>query len=96
MPYTLGPFTVDQLDFISSVPISLLAAVAAGRFDLNQLAREELASRGHDQTGLWVGIARAHQSLQEWNTFALENSRMLTSGDPTLKSHSDGPVPLSD
>jgi len=65
MPYTFGPFTVDQFDFISSVPNSVLVAVAAERFDLNRLAREELANRGYDQSGVWVGFARAQQALQE-------------------------------
>ena len=65
MPYTLGPFTVDQFDFITSVPVSILLSAATGRFDLNRLAREELANRGFDQCGLWVGPDRAQRALME-------------------------------
>jgi hypothetical protein len=63
----------NKLDFITSVPVSFLTVVASGRFDLNQLAREELASRGHNQAGLWVGVARAKRSLQEWNNRSTPN-----------------------
>lgn len=70
MSYTTGPFTVDQFDFIASAPVSLLSAAAAGRFDMNRLAREELANRGYDQKGMWVGFARARQSLMQWEQAA--------------------------
>lgn len=66
MPYTIGPFTVDRFEFIGSVPVSLLAAVSTGHFDLNRLAREELANRGYNQTGIWVGFDRARQALADW------------------------------
>lgn len=67
MSYTTGPFTVDQLDFIATVPLSILVAAAGDRFDLNRLAREELAQRGYDQSGLWVGFVRARESLAAWD-----------------------------
>ena len=34
-------------------------AVARGDLDLNAVARRELASRGLDQTGTWVGFEQA-------------------------------------
>ena len=61
--YTLGAFAVDQLQFIQQVPASVLAAAAAGELELNRLAREELASRGLDQSGMWIGFERAAQLL---------------------------------
>lgn len=59
MPYTTGGFTVDEVGFIQLATSKVLAAVARGELDLNQLAREELASRGQDINGVWVGFDRA-------------------------------------
>jgi len=42
--YSLGPLTIDQVDFIHSVAVSVLVAAARGGLDLNRLAREELAN----------------------------------------------------
>ena len=54
-------FTVDELGFIQLAMTKVLAATARGEIDLNQLAREELASRGLDDQGVWVGFPRAKQ-----------------------------------
>ena len=64
MSYTAGNFTVDELGFIQIAATKVLAAVARGELDLNRLAREELASRGLDQNGVWVGFDRARQIHQ--------------------------------
>lgn len=61
MSYTTGNFTIDELGFIQIAPTKVLAAVAKGELDLNRLAREELASRGLNQEGAWVGFDRARQ-----------------------------------
>ena len=37
----------------------LLCKAARGEIDLQQLAKDELASRGLDWSGKWVGFARA-------------------------------------
>lgn len=42
----------------------LLLAIATGKLDAVQLAKEELANRGLGQTGKWVGFAQAEA---EWN-----------------------------
>jgi hypothetical protein len=63
MAYSLGPCTVDEVDFIFTARVSVLVAVASGSLDLNQLAKEELAERGYDQEGLWVGFERARDLL---------------------------------
>ena len=59
MPNTSNKFTVDEIGFIQIALTKVLAAAARGEFDLNQLAREELASRGLDNQGVWVGFDRA-------------------------------------
>ncbi|MGH8585252.1 MAG: hypothetical protein ACREWE_03405 [Gammaproteobacteria bacterium] len=59
MAYTTGDFTIDELGFIQTAAAKVLAAVARGELDLNRLAREELASRGLDQNGAWVGFQEA-------------------------------------
>ncbi len=61
MSYTTGNFTIDELGFIQIAATKVLAAVAKGELDLNRLAREELASRGLNQEGAWVGFDRARQ-----------------------------------
>jgi len=66
MPYTTGKFAVDELQFIQIVPARVLAAVACQDLDLNLLAREELANRGYDQRGVWVGFRRARDELRVW------------------------------
>lgn len=42
-----------------------LVAAASGAVDLNALARRELAQRGLDQSGSWVGFDRAAAALAE-------------------------------
>ena len=59
MSYTTHGFTVDEIGFIQTALTKVLAAAARGELDLNRLAREELASRGLDQNGAWVGFKQA-------------------------------------
>ncbi len=61
MTYTTQQFTVDELGFIQTALAKVLAAAARGEIDLNRLAREELAARGLDMQGVWVGFDRAKQ-----------------------------------
>ncbi|MEK0418738.1 MAG: hypothetical protein RI949_2744 [Pseudomonadota bacterium] len=61
MSYSSTRFTVDELGFIQTALTKVLSAAAAGELDLNRLAREELASRGLDLEGNWVGFDRARQ-----------------------------------
>ena len=61
MTYTSSKFTVDELGFIQTAFSKVLAAAARGEIDLNRLAREELAARGLDDHGVWVGFDRAKQ-----------------------------------
>lgn len=59
--YTSGPFTVDEIGFIQTAAANVLAAVARGEIDLNRIAREEMAARGLDQQGKWVGFDKARE-----------------------------------
>lgn len=68
MSYTTGQFAIDELQFIHRVPVRVLVAVSREELDLNQLAREELAQRGYDQAGVWVGPARAREALRAWTS----------------------------
>lgn len=54
-------FTVDELCFIQTAMNKVLAAVARGEIDLNLLARKELAGRGLDNQGIWIGFDRARK-----------------------------------
>ena len=59
MSYSAANFTVDDIGFIQIADTKVLAAVARGEVDLNRIAREELASRGLDLNGKWVGFDAA-------------------------------------
>lgn len=59
--YTLGTLTLDQVDFIHRLPISVLVAVLKGQIDLNLLAAEELTNRGYSRDGVWVGFMEARK-----------------------------------
>ena len=59
MSYTTKDFTIDEVGFIQTALTKVLAAAARGELDLNRLAREELAARGLDQNGVWVGFEQA-------------------------------------
>jgi hypothetical protein len=48
-----------ELGFIQTALNAVLAAAARGELDLNKLASEELAARGLDKQGDWVGFKRA-------------------------------------
>lgn len=45
-----------ELLFLSAVHTRVLTAAARGEIFLNQLAREELAHRGLDVAGEWIGL----------------------------------------
>ncbi len=59
MAYTNCGFTVDELGFIQLATSRVLGAAVRGELDLNNLAGEELASRGQDSNGVWIGFDRA-------------------------------------
>lgn len=52
-------FTIDELGFLHLAETKVLMAVAKRRLDLNDLACRELADRGLDHRGTWVGFPKA-------------------------------------
>ena len=65
MAYTSNEFTVDEVGFIQIALTKVLAAVARGELDLNRLAKEELAARGINARGNWIGFdaAKKHHNV---------------------------------
>lgn len=61
MSYTKGRFTLNEIEFIQNATVRVLVAVSSGELDLNLIARQELAQRGLDQNGVWVGFTRARE-----------------------------------
>ncbi len=49
----------DALSVIQTISSELLAAAARGEVDLNLVAAEELANRGQDKNGKWIGFDKA-------------------------------------
>lgn len=60
-----GNFTVDELGFIQLADTKVLAAAARGEIDMNKLARQELANRGLDTQGKWVGFKAAAEIAEQ-------------------------------
>jgi hypothetical protein len=59
--YSKGKFTLDEIEFIQSATVSALVAAVRGELDLNLIAREELAARGLDENGVWIGFEKARR-----------------------------------
>jgi len=76
MALTTNEFTIDEVGFIQTALTKVLAAAARGEFDLNRLAREELAARGLDQQGEWVGFSQA-KKIHEIATDATTERKLL-------------------
>ncbi|MBN8885950.1 MAG: hypothetical protein J0I77_09540 [Rudaea sp.] len=55
---------IDEVLILQGADTLLLSAVARGKVDLNALAREELAARGLDAYGNWVGFMAAERALK--------------------------------
>lgn len=54
-------FSIDEIEFIQGATIKVLVAASNGQLDLNRLARQELAKRGLDQNGIWIGFELARR-----------------------------------
>lgn len=51
----------DELLSIQTLPLKLILAAANGQIDFNEMARNELANRGLDLSGKWVGFTKARE-----------------------------------
>lgn len=49
----------DDLGYLQMMSSAFLGKIAEGKVDLQMLARQILASRGHDTSGKWVGFTKA-------------------------------------
>jgi hypothetical protein len=54
----------DELGFLQLADTAVLARIARGEVDLHTLVRRELAGRGCDDSGRWVGFAAAQTWLE--------------------------------
>lgn len=50
---------MNAQEYLQIIPTEILTAAARGELDLNRLAQVELASRGVDIMGKWVGFHSA-------------------------------------
>ncbi len=53
----------ESLGFMQSTDTDILLQVATGKIDLNLIARIELAYRGLDHEGKWIGYWKARCQL---------------------------------
>ena len=64
------PDEMNPRHALSLTPTDLLAAVVRGELDLNLIAKLELANRGQDDHGEWVGFEKADMTLGDYETLA--------------------------
>lgn len=57
----------DAIEFIQTAPTKVLLDAVNGRIDLNRLASEEIANRGLDPSGHWVGFQEASKQAKFTN-----------------------------
>lgn len=53
----------DAALYLNQVPAEILVLIANGRIDAVQAAKEQLADRGLNTEGAWVGFKAAKQNL---------------------------------
>ncbi len=64
---TTTPALNDDLNpafLFSGIFTELLSKIAKGEIDANQIARQELANRGLNTDGKWVGFVEAKKQLR--------------------------------
>jgi hypothetical protein len=64
MKYEREAAARDAAEHMQPFPSAVLAAVARGEIDLNAIARAELANRGLDLAGKWVGFEAAKRAQE--------------------------------
>lgn len=57
--------TLTAAERMQTVETAVLAAVARGEVDLNAIAIAELAARGLDRNGTWVGFKKADKPQRQ-------------------------------
>ncbi|AZD00715.1 MULTISPECIES: hypothetical protein [Pseudomonas] len=51
--------------YLQTFPTHVLLAALRGEVDLNELAKQQLVSRGLDSAGQWVGFAESARLMTE-------------------------------
>jgi len=51
--------------YLQTFPSHILLAALRGEIDLNELAKQQLVSRGLDSAGKWVGFAESARLMAE-------------------------------
>jgi hypothetical protein len=67
----------DAAAHLQTFPTAALTAAARGELDLNQLARLELANRGLDRAGKWVGFPEARRQAEQLPAFNAAGKRIF-------------------
>jgi hypothetical protein len=57
--------TRDVEELLQLAYFATLEAIACGRIDVVQIARQAIASRGLDMSGKWIGFAAANKLMQQ-------------------------------
>lgn len=63
MDTDVKPIDRAAAEHLQMFPTAVIAAAARGELDMNAMARAELAARGLDQQGEWVGFEAAKKLL---------------------------------
>jgi hypothetical protein len=66
-------------EHVQTFPSDVLAAAARGEIDLNDYARRELASRGLDHAGKWIGFPAAARLANLRPTVGRNGERIMVS-----------------
>ena len=85
--------TTTAAEWVQTFPVAVLAAVARNEVNLNRIARQELAARGLDTLGSWVGFPEAKRIAErvkptrdDYRAYAF--SRFTASSDAVLMRRS--------
>lgn len=69
---------------LQMISTTVLAMAARGEIDLNQFARQELASRGLNWRGAWIGFEKA-AALAKMSPVRASNGRIVAVSIPEVK-----------
>jgi hypothetical protein len=74
---TAPTLATTAAEWIQTIPSAVLAAAARGDLDLNAIAREELAGRGLNREGTWVGFPEAKRIAAQLPTVDADGRRVF-------------------
>lgn len=59
----------DAQETMQTFDAETLAAASRGEIDLNEIARNELAQRGLNEHGKWIGFDKAGKRMEAMNAY---------------------------